>query len=123
MHRNNGVWETSDCGGAWKQFVFLTRITGELDSRAVTKETLVMRKKHVHRQAEVVGKEDLCNQEGCEQPRGQAEQPRGNKQNGWTTGREPASISMSDSPRLVSPGALGRGGLGGTRGLWHPFPI
>ena len=70
MRGNNQVWETSDCGGAWKQFVFLTRIIGELDSRAVTEETLVMRKKHVHRQAEVVGKEDLCNQEGCGQPRG-----------------------------------------------------
>ena len=38
-------------------------------------------------------------------------------------GEGAGSISTSESPRLASPGALGRGGLGGTRGLWHPSPI
>ena len=53
----------------------------------------------------------------------QAQQPKGNKQRGWTEGREPASMSTSESPGLASPGALGRRGLGGTRDLWHPSPI
>ena len=53
--------------GAWKQFVFLTRITGELDPWEVTEETQVVREKHGPHQAEVVGKEGLCNQEGCDQ--------------------------------------------------------
>ena len=55
------------CGGAWRQFVFLTRITGELDPWEVTEETQVVREKHGPHQAEVVGKEGLCNQEGCDQ--------------------------------------------------------
>ena len=55
------------CGGAWKQFVFLTRITGELDPWEVTEETQVVREKHGPHQAEVVGKEGLCNQGGCDQ--------------------------------------------------------
>ena len=38
-------------------------------------------------------------------------------------GEGAGSIATSESPRLASPGALGRGGLGGTRGLWHPSPI
>ena len=41
------------------------------------------------------------------------QQPRGNKQRGWTEGRELASISTYESPRLASPGVLGRGGLEG----------
>ena len=36
----------------------------------------------------------------------QAQQPKGNKQRGWTEGREPASISTSEFPRPTSPGAL-----------------
>ena len=55
------------CGGTWRQFVFLTRITGELDPWEVTEETQVVREKHGPHQAEVVGKEGLCNQEGCDQ--------------------------------------------------------
>ena len=35
----------------------------------------------------------------------QAQQPKGNKQRGWTEGREPASISTSESPRPTSSGA------------------
>ena len=96
--------------------MFLTRIVGELDHWEVTEETLVMKEKHVHHQAEVMGKEGLCNQEGCDQ------QPRGNKWRGWTEGREPASISMSESPRLASPGALGRGGAGRDQGSLSPHP-
>ena len=61
------VWETSDCGGAWKQFVFLTRITGELDPRKGIKETHVMKEKHVPHQAVVMGKEGVFSQEGCDQ--------------------------------------------------------
>ena len=34
------------------------------------------------------------------------QQPKGNKQRGWTEGREPASISTSESSRPTSPGAL-----------------
>ena len=34
------------------------------------------------------------------------QQPKGNKQRGWTEGRESASISTSESPRLTSSGAL-----------------
>ena len=41
--------------------------TGESDPWEVTEETLVMKEKHVPHQAEVVGKEGLCNQEGCDQ--------------------------------------------------------
>jgi hypothetical protein len=67
MCRNKEVWDTSDCGGTWKQFVFLTRNTGESDPGEVTEETLVMKEKHVPHQAEVMGKEGLCNQEGCDQ--------------------------------------------------------
>ena len=67
MCGNNEVWETSDCGGAWKQFVFLTRITGELDPWKVIKETHVMKEKHVPHQAEVMGKEGVFSQEGCDQ--------------------------------------------------------
>ena len=47
--------------------MFLTRITGELDPWEVTEETQVVREKHGPHQAEVVGKEGLCNQEGCDQ--------------------------------------------------------
>ena len=38
-------------------------------------------------------------------------------------GEGASSIPMSESPGLASPGAPGRGGLRGTRGLWHPSPI
>ena len=47
--------------------LFLKSITGDLDPWEVTEKTHVMREKYVHRQAEVMGKEGLCNQEGCEQ--------------------------------------------------------
>ena len=47
--------------------MFLTRITGESDPWKVTEETHVMKEKHVHHQAELVGKEGLCNEEGCDQ--------------------------------------------------------
>ena len=36
----------------------------------------------------------------------EAQQPKGNKERGRTEGREPASISTSESPRLTSSGAL-----------------
>ena len=47
--------------------MFLTRITGESDPWKMSKETHVMKEKHVPHQAEVMGKEGLCNQEGCDQ--------------------------------------------------------
>ena len=33
----------------------------------MTEETLVMKEKHIHHQAEVIGKEGLYNQEGCDE--------------------------------------------------------
>ena len=45
----------------------LTRITGELEHWEVTEQTHVMKEKHVHCQAEVMGKEGLYNQGGCNQ--------------------------------------------------------
>ena len=65
--REQEDWETSDFGGSWKHCVFLTRITGELDPWKVIMETHVMKEKHVHHQAELVGKEGLYNEEGCDQ--------------------------------------------------------
>ena len=47
--------------------LFLKSIAGDLDPWEVTEKTHVMREKYVHRQAEVMGKEGLCNQEGCDQ--------------------------------------------------------
>ena len=45
----------------------LTRITGELEHWEVIEETHVMKEKCVPHQAEVVGKEGLYNQGGCDQ--------------------------------------------------------
>ena len=45
----------------------LTRITGELEHWVVIEETHVMKEKCVPHQAEVVGKEGLYNQGGCDQ--------------------------------------------------------
>ena len=45
----------------------LTRITGELDPWKVIKETHVMKERHVPHQAEVMGKEGVFSQEGCDQ--------------------------------------------------------
>lgn len=63
MCRNEEAWDTSDCGVPWKQFVFLQ----ELEHCEVTEETQVMKEKCVPHQAEVMGKEGLCGQEGCDQ--------------------------------------------------------
>ena len=41
--------------------------TGESDPWEVTEETLVMKEKHVPHQAEVMGKEGVFSQEGCDQ--------------------------------------------------------
>ena len=79
MCRNKEVWDTSNCGGTWKQFGFLTKITGELDPWEVTEETHVTREKHVPHQAEVMGRkvcvirEDVTNKQDPAAKRKQAE--------------------------------------------------
>ena len=79
MCRNKEVWDTSNCRGTWKQFGFLTKITGELDPWEVTEETHVTREKHVPHQAEVMGRkvcvirEDVTNKQDPAAKRKQAE--------------------------------------------------
>ena len=114
MCGNKEVWETSDCGGAWKQCVFLTRITGELDSWKVIKETHVMKEKHVPRQAEVMGKEGVFSQDGCTNKQDpEAKKKQAERVEKVDRGEGAGSISTSESPGLANPRAPGRRGWDG----------
>ena len=63
-------------------------------------------------------RKDVTNKQDPAAERKQAERvEKGDRREGA------GSISTSESPGLASPGAPERGGLGGTRGLWHPSPI
>ena len=73
----------------------LTKITRELEHWEVTEETHVIKEKHVSHQAEVVGKEGLCNQKGYDQSTGPSSQEGTSREGGQRGGRRQPSPPLS----------------------------
>ena len=73
----------------------LTKITRELEHWEVTEETHVIKEKHVSHQAEVVGKEGLCNQKGYDQSTGPSSQAETSREGGQRGGSRLPSPHLS----------------------------